>query len=49
MSYSEFTFQSLRDKLSLQLMQGASLFAHVEAVAVSEYLQTILQENVALR
>jgi len=48
MSYSEFTFQSLRDQLSLHLMQDASLFAHVEEVAVSEYLQTTLQENVAL-
>src|SRR6266850_1514157 len=48
MSYSEFTFQSLRDKLSLHLMQDASLFAHVEAVTVSEYLQTTLHENVAL-
>ena len=48
MPYSEFTFQSLRDNLSLHLMQEASLFAHVEAVAVSEYLETTLQENVAL-
>jgi hypothetical protein len=48
MSYSEFTFQSLRDTLSLHLRQDASLFAHVEAVVVSEYLQTTLQENVAL-
>jgi len=48
MSYSEFTFQSLRDQLALHLMQDAALFAHVEAVAVSEYLQTTLQENVAL-
>ena len=48
MSYSEFTFQSLRDKLSLHLMQDAALFAHVEEVAVSEYLETTLQENVAL-
>src|SRR5215831_13648758 len=48
MSYSEFTFQSLRDKLSLHLVQDASLFAHIEAVAVSEYLETTLQENVAL-
>ena len=47
MSYSDFTFQSLRDQLSLHLMQDASLFAHVEEVAVSEYLQTTLQENVA--
>jgi hypothetical protein len=29
-------------------MQDTSLFAHVEAVAISEYLQTTLQENVAL-
>jgi hypothetical protein len=29
-------------------MQDASLFSHVEAVAVSEYLETTLQENVAL-
>jgi hypothetical protein len=29
-------------------MQDASLFAHIEAVTVSEYLQTTLQENVAL-
>src|SRR5215831_3853087 len=48
MSYSEFTFQSLRDKLALHLMQDTSLFAHIEAVAISEYLQTTLQENVAL-
>jgi hypothetical protein len=48
MSYSEFTFQSLRDKLALHLRQDASLFAHIEEVAVSEYLQTTLQENVAL-
>ena len=48
MSYSDFTFQSLRDQLSLHLRQDASLFAHVEEVAVSEYLQTTLQENVAL-
>jgi len=32
MSYSEFTFQSLRDTLSLHLMQDASLFAHVKEV-----------------
>ena len=48
MSYSEFTFQGLRDKLSLHLMQDTSLFAHIEEVAISEYLQTTLQENVAL-
>jgi hypothetical protein len=48
MSYSEFTFQSLRDTLALHLMQDAALFAHIEEVAVSEYLQTTLQENVAL-
>ncbi len=48
MSYSEFTFQRLRDTLALHLMQDASLFAHVEEVAVSEYLQTTLQENIAL-
>ena len=48
MSYSEFTFQSLRDKLSLHLMQDASLFAPIEEVTISEYLQTTLQENVAL-
>ena len=43
MSYREFTFQGLRDKLSLHLMQDASLFAHVEEVAVSEYLATTLR------
>jgi hypothetical protein len=48
MSYSEFTFQSLRDKLALHLRQDASLFAHIEEVTISEYLQTTLQENVAL-
>jgi hypothetical protein len=48
MSYSEFTFQSLRDQLALHLMQDTSLFAHIEAVPTSEYLQTTLQENVAL-
>jgi hypothetical protein len=48
MPYSEFTFQSLRDKLALHLGQDASLFAHIEEVTVSEYLQTTLQENVAL-
>ena len=48
MSYSEFTFQSLRDKLSLHLGQDASLFAHIEAVVISEYLQTTLQENITL-
>ena len=48
MPYSDFTFQSLRDKLALHLRQDASLFAHVEEAAVSEYLQTTLQENVAL-
>ena len=48
MSYSEFTFQSLRDTLALHLRQDAALFAHIEEVAVSEYLQTTLQENVAL-
>src|SRR5215467_4745434 len=48
MSYSDFTFQSLRDTLSLHLGQDASLFAHVEEVVVSEHLQTTLQENVAL-
>jgi hypothetical protein len=47
-SYSDFTFQSLRDQLSLHLRQDVSLFAHVEEVAVSEYLQTTLQENVVL-
>jgi hypothetical protein len=39
MSYSEFTFQSLRDKLALHLMQDASLFAHIAEVTISEYLQ----------
>ena len=39
MSYNEFTFQSLRDQLALHLRQDASLFAHVEEVVVSEYLQ----------
>jgi hypothetical protein len=48
MPYSEFTFQSLRDTLGLHLGQDASLFAHIEAVTVSAYLQTTLQENVAL-
>jgi len=48
MSYSEFTFQSLRDILSLQLLQDASLFAAVEEVQVSAYLETTLRENVAL-
>ena len=48
MSYSEFTFQSLRDKLALHLMQDASLFAHIEEVTISEYVQITLQENVAL-
>src|SRR6266705_5564847 len=48
MSYSDFTFQSLRDKLALHLGQDASLFAHIEAVTISAYLQTTLQENVAL-
>src|SRR5262249_50406530 len=48
MSYSDFTFQSLRDTLGLHLGQDTSLFAHVEEVAVSEYLQTTLQENAAL-
>ena len=48
MSYSEFTFQSLRDTLALHLMQDAALFAHIEEVTISEYLQTTLQENVAL-
>src|SRR5215475_15353285 len=48
MSYSEFTFQSLRDTLALHLMQDTSLFTHIEEVPISEYLQTTLQENVAL-
>jgi hypothetical protein len=48
MAYSEFTFQDLRDKLSLHLVQDASLFAAVEAVPVSAYLEATLQENVAL-
>ena len=48
MAYSEFTFQSLRDTLALHLRQDASLFAHIEEVVVSEYLQTTLHENVAL-
>ena len=41
MSYSEFTFQSLRDKLALHLMQDASLFAHIEEVPISEYLLAV--------
>ena len=48
MAYSEFAFQDLRDKLSLHLVQDASLFAAVEAVPVSAYLEATLQENVAL-
>jgi hypothetical protein len=48
MSYSDFTFQSLRDTLGLHLGQGVVLFAHIEEVTISEYLQTTLQENVAL-
>src|SRR5438128_1563758 len=48
MSYSEFTFQDLRDKLSLQLVQDTSLFATLEEVQVSAYLETTLHENVAL-
>jgi hypothetical protein len=48
MAYSEFTFQSLRDKLGLHLGQDASLFAPIEEVTISEYLETTLQENVAL-
>jgi hypothetical protein len=48
MSYSEFTFQSLRDTLALHLTQDAALFAHIEEVTISAYLQTTLQENVAL-
>src|SRR6266508_6329072 len=48
MSYSEFTFQDLRDKLSLQLVQDTSLFATLEEVQVSAYLETTLYENVAL-
>ena len=48
MSYSEFTFQDLRDKLSLHLVQDTSLFATVEEIQVSAYLETTLQENVAL-
>jgi hypothetical protein len=48
MSYSEFTFQSLRDTLALHLTQDATLFAHIEEVTISAYLQTTLQENVAL-
>src|SRR5712692_1392107 len=48
MSYSEFTFQDLRDKLSLHLIQDASLFVHVEKVAISEHLETTLRDNIAL-
>src|SRR5215813_9397966 len=48
MSYSEFTFQDLRAKLALHLGQDASLFATVEEVQVSTYLETTLRENVAL-
>jgi hypothetical protein len=48
MPYSDFTFQSLRDTLGLHLGQDAALFAHIEEVTISTYLQTTLQENVAL-
>ena len=48
MSYSEFTLQDLRTKLALHLAQDASLFAAVEAVQVSAYLEATLRENVAL-
>jgi hypothetical protein len=41
MSYSEFTFQDLRTKLALHLAQDASLFAAVEAVQVSAYLERV--------
>ena len=48
MSYSEFTFQDLRNTLSLHLVQDASLFAAIEEVQISTYLETTLRENVAL-
>ncbi len=48
MSYSEFTFHDLREKLSLDIMQAESLFDTVEEVQISEYLSMTLKENVAL-
>jgi hypothetical protein len=48
MSYSEFTLQELREKLSLHIMQAGSLFASVAGVRISEHLSTTLAENIAL-
>jgi hypothetical protein len=48
MSYSEFTFQDLREKLSLQIMQAGPLFESVEGVQISDYLSVTLEDNVAL-
>lgn len=48
MSYRDFTFSDLRDKLSLQIFQVAALCDTVEAIQISEYLATTLAENVAL-
>lgn len=48
MPYSEFTWKDLVTKLSLQILQDASLFTAVAAIPVSEYLALTLQENVAL-
>jgi hypothetical protein len=48
MSYSEFTFRDLREKLSLQVIQAGSLFASVAGVRISEYLTVTLEENVPL-
>lgn len=48
MSYREFTWQDLRAKLALEILQDTSLFTHVKPIQLSEHLTLTLHENVAL-
>jgi hypothetical protein len=43
MPYSQFTLTDVRRKLHLQIDELTSLFAPVEAVPASDYLQTTLR------
>ncbi len=48
MAYSDFTLKKVRDDLNVTVTEARYVFAHIEEVAISELLSTILQYNVPL-
>ena len=48
MAYSDFTLKKVKSDFDIQMVESDSLFSHIEAIEISDYLTSTLKRNVPL-